>query len=147
MFRGFGDWLNQAREDILETVRNVLGIPSEEPEEQVSTDALAPDFPTDRYEIEDEAEDFDEEEEDEFERLQREFEEFDKRADEPSDERYYYMPDAFDEADIRKVRYAEFEDALEFLTDAGMLDFSEIIYFEDEDLWGIAVYYEEPQVS
>lgn len=47
--------------------------------------------------------------------------------------------DLADPEDLRLVRYSTAEEAFEFLVEAGISHFSEIIYFPEEDLYGIAV--------
>lgn len=45
--------------------------------------------------------------------------------------------------DLRGARYATAEEALFDLYDRGMLGFSDIVYYPDEDFYGISVDYEE----
>lgn len=48
-------------------------------------------------------------------------------------------PEEVSPEDIRHVRYASAEEAMNFLIEAGIYGFSEVVYFEEEDLYGIAV--------
>lgn len=56
----------------------------------------------------------------------------------------YALPYDVDAATIRNVRYATAEDAQAFLEEAGLYSFSEVVYFPDEDSFGISVNYQEP---
>lgn len=41
--------------------------------------------------------------------------------------------------DIRGDRFTSLTDAIDYLMSLGLIGFSEIVYFEDDDLWGAAV--------
>lgn len=51
-----------------------------------------------------------------------------------------FDPDTIDPQYLRVVRYATLSEAQNFLEEAGLLEFAEVLYVEDEDLFTIAVY-------
>lgn len=51
-----------------------------------------------------------------------------------------FDPDTIDPQYLRVVRYATLEEARQFLEEAGLTEFAEVLYIEDEDLFTIAVY-------
>lgn len=51
-----------------------------------------------------------------------------------------FDPDTIDPQYLRVVRYATLDEARTFLEEAGLLEFAEVLYIEDEDLFTIAVY-------
>lgn len=147
MFRGLGDWLNDIREQITDLVQSVLGVPPDEPEvtppeepepEDDFYSEPEPEDPEDFYEDPEDYEDDYEDEEDPFDEF-----DFDPDA-EPEDDDYIYPYEA-DASDIRKVRYATYDDAANFLLEAGLAAFSRVVFFPEDDTYGIAVEYEEPR--
>lgn len=74
---------------------------------------------------------------------------FDDFLDDLSDEAYYsdieqtirtFQDASLEPEYIRVVRYATADEAQQFLDEAGLSEFAEVLFIEDEDLFTIAVY-------
>lgn len=115
-------------------------IPEQEPIDTEEEDEV------ERYEMElalaedaDEEEDFDA---DDFEEYVRTIDEEELEAERDIDVRTVreFLKNKGDAKRLRKVRYYTAEEARQFLSDSGIAGFAEVLYFENEDLFGIAVY-------
>lgn len=115
-------------------------IPEEEPIDSEEEDEI------ERYEMElalaedeDEEEDF---EADDFEEYVRTIDEEELETERGIDVRTVreFLKNKGDAKRLRKVRYYTAEEAQQFLADSGIAGFAEVLYFENEDLFGIAVY-------
>ena len=115
-------------------------IPEEEPIDTEEEDEI------ERYEMElaqaedaDEEEDFEADDFEEYVRTLDEEQEEERRGEDVRTVREF-LKEKGDAKRLRKVRYMSQEEAEEFLASSGIAGFAEVLYFENEDLFGIAVY-------
>lgn len=113
-------------------------------EERATRGGAPPDETDDFFNIEEEDEEEEPEEEEDQNPFHDDYEDFEEREDEledefeePPDQPEVYSPDDFDPRDIRKVRYAEPEDAFNYIAERGLQGYASVVFFANEGTWGL----------